>query len=399
MRRASHTTAEATLLRLAEGLKERTAPECPHFGSCGGCQLQHLPYEAQVAAKRAMLLHVLNAAGIADVPSLTVHTASAWHYRNRIRMRIEGNAIGYSRRESNEFLAIEACPIASPLLIRAAMHMRDAVRETRAAWPEGAVGFELFTDADDHRLQISLHLEATIAEVSRDAPAQFRALCDEVQRRVPELVGAGLLAAAPDPQQSRRVQATQRAEIARWGDAVLPYLVDGREYRVTRNAFFQVNRFLTAEMVHAVVAGRSGTLAFDLFAGAGLFSVPLTERFRQVVSVEVGEPAFNDLRWHLASAGPPHQAVHSTTEAFLQHEPRTPDLVVMDPPRAGVSLPALRSLTRLAPREIVYVSCDADTFARDAATLLKSGYTLEHLHLFDLFPQTFHTETCAVFRL
>lgn len=399
MGRAHGTSAESTLLRLAGDMQERASPACPHFGSCGGCQLQHLPYEAQVAAKQAMLLQVMNAAGVANVPALTVHTALPWHYRNRVRMRIEGPDVGYSRRESNAFLAVDTCPIASPLLVRAALQMRDAVRERRAMWPDGAVAFELFTDAEEQRLQLSLHLDATISEIGRDAPAQFRALCNEVQAHLPELIGGGLLAAAPDPQQSRRVQATQRVEIARWGESMLPYLVDGREYRVTRNAFFQVNRFLTAEMVHAVTGGRSGTLAFDLFAGAGLFSIPLTDRFQKVVSVEIGEPAFSDLRAHLASAGTSHQAVHSTAEAFLQRDMRTPDLVVLDPPRAGVSLPALRALARLAAPEIVYVSCDADTFARDAATLLKSGYTLDRLHLFDLFPQTFHTETCAVFRL
>ena len=399
MGRDLRNTPETILLAIAAGTVERVEPSCPHFGACGGCQLQHLPYAGQMTAKHAMLVDVLRAAGVSQVPEVQLHSANPWTYRNRIRLRIEGDDIGYSRQESNSFLPIDVCPIASPLLERMALHMRDSVRMRGAAWPAGAASFELFTDADERTVQLAIHLRDAVGAVDREAPTQFRALCEQVRRDMPQLMGAGLLAAAPDAQQSRRVQATQRVEIARWGSPMLTYAVGDVEYTVTRNAFFQVNRYLTADMVRVVAGQRTGRLAFDLYAGSGLFSVPLSQRFAEVVAVEIGEPAATDLALHLALRGSPHRAVRSTAQAFLEHETRRPDLVVMDPPRAGVSLPALRALRRLQPAEIVYVSCDAGTFARDARTLLESGYTLIALHLFDLFPQTVHTETIAVFRI
>ncbi|HEY9137307.1 MAG TPA: 23S rRNA (uracil(1939)-C(5))-methyltransferase RlmD [Terriglobus sp.] len=398
MRHASHIAPEEKLIAIAETMSQRVAPRCKHFGECGGCQLQDLSYEHQLIAKKAMLLDVLHAAGISSVSAIEVSSASPWEYRNRIRLRIQGNEIGYSRRASNEFLAIEECPISSPLLIRMALTMLDLARSGKASLPEGAAAMELFTDAEEQSVQISVHVDATVANVSRNAPAQLRTLCDVLSSEFPQLVGAGLSAAAPDTSQSKRVQATQRVEIARWGKPQLRYTVAGRAYDVTRTAFFQVNRFLTEEMVRLIVGHRSGRLAYDLFAGAGLFSVALAERFDLVVAVEIGEPAVSDLKAHLAALGANHRVVHATTQNFLECASQQPDLVVMDPPRAGVALPALRSLIRLRPAEIVYVSCDAGTFARDAKTLIEGGYAMVALHLLDLFPQTFHTETIAVFQ-
>ena len=397
MRYAAQIAPEQTLFSITEAMPQRISARCQHFGQCGGCQLQDIAYEDQLIAKQTMLLNVLHAAGISSTPTIELHSAEPWSYRNRIRLRIHDDNIGYSRRGSNDFLQIDECPIASPLLIRMALRMRDLVRAGKIQWPDGMVAMELFTDSEEHGVQLSTHTDATVTEVSRNAPAQLRLLCDTVRNEFPQLIGGGLSAAAPDKTQSKRVQATQRIEIARWGEPQLSYHVAGSTYQITRNAFFQVNRFLTSEMVKVVVDHRSGHLVLDLFAGAGLFSVPLAMRFDQEIAVEIGEPAVSDLTLHLA-AYPQHRVAHATVQEFLARSSVTPDLVVMDPPRAGVSLPALRSLLKIQPREIVYVSCDAGTFARDAKTLLEGGYTFAAFHFLDLFPQTFHTETIAVFR-
>ncbi|SEB56908.1 class I SAM-dependent RNA methyltransferase [Terriglobus roseus] len=399
-----HSSPESVLTAITSALEERTVPLCQHFGECGGCQLQHLPQASQLTAKQAMLLDVLKRAGVATLPEIQAHAAKPWHYRNRVRLRVDGNEIGYSRRASNEFLPIGMCPIASPLLLQMAMTARDLVRIGTVQWPTATSTIEFFCDSEERSVQLSLQLDATVGTVERDAPRHLRALCEALHARHPQLIGAGLsVGGTPDPKQTRRVQESIRVEIARWGSQQLTYSVRGRDYAITRNAFFQVNRFLTATMVDLVVGDRRGSLAFDLFAGAGLFSVPLTERFDQVIAVEIGEPAASDLAAHLRACGPQHQARRSTTRDFLQKEaPRIaqrPDLVLLDPPRAGLGAPTVNALARTGTREIVYVSCDAGTFARDARSLLESGYTLTTLHLLDLFPQTFHTETIAVFRL
>jgi 23S rRNA (uracil1939-C5)-methyltransferase len=144
---------------------------------------------------------------------------------------------------------------------------------------------------------------------------------------------------------------------------------------------------------------RSGALAWDLFAGVGLFSRMLARRFDAVTGVEASPVASADLLRALAKLGPQHRAVQSTTVDFLRRavlERDRPDLIVLDPPRAGAGEEVCRLLARLAPRHIVYLSCDPTTLARDLAVLTASGYTVSELHLIDLFPQTYHLETLAV---
>jgi 23S rRNA (uracil1939-C5)-methyltransferase len=374
-------------------------PRCQHFGVCGGCQLQHLSQETQLQRKLEAVRTRLTQAGV-TVPPMQTHSAAEYGYRNRIRLRIEAGRVGYSRFNSHEFLPIEECPIAAPLLWRAADTLQE-LAATTAAWPTASNEVELITNGEEAALQLLLHVDATVATLDRDAPRQFRAMCEALQQRLPQMAGGGLLVQGELASGSRRVQERQRVEVARWGAPGLIYSVNGTSYAVSRGAFFQVNRFLTGRMVELVTGDRSGRVAWDLFAGAGLFSLPLTERFTQVTAVEVGQPAAADLAAALRSAGPQHRAIAQPVLEFLKRASAAaalPDLIVMDPPRAGLGSGVVQSLIRMGAPEMVYVSCDATTFARDARALVDSRYTITDLHLLDLFPQTDHTETIAVFR-
>ena len=393
--------AEALVLSLAEAQPVRVEPRCRHFSQCGGCQLQHIPTDVQIKAKQNAVTSLLTRAGVPNLSAPLTHAAEPWEYRNRVRMRVEDSSVGYNRRGSNAFLPVEECPILSPLLWQAARTAQHMVHAGEARWPAGTEGFELFSNGDEAAIQMSVLLSSTVQTIDRDAPAALRTFAEALRARLPALTGAGLLArAAVDPALSRRVRESARVEVARWGSPKLLYSVRGMQYRVTRGAFFQVNRFLTDTMQSLVVDGRSGRVAWDLYAGAGLFSVPLSRQFQTVVAVEIGQPAAGDLQHALQESGARHRAVHSTVADFLQkqHAGTPPDLIVLDPPRAGLGVDTARLLARAGAAEIVYVSCDADTFARDARALVDSGYTLTLLHLLDLFPQTFHTETVAIFR-
>jgi 23S rRNA (uracil1939-C5)-methyltransferase len=162
-----------------------------------------------------------------------------------------------------------------------------------------------------------------------------------------------------------------------------------------------VNRFLIEELVELVTAERRGTLAWDLYAGVGLFSRRLAEHFGEVVAVEAGEPAAKDLQTMLAKMGPQHRAVKATVVEFLRDEVlqrERPELIVMDPPRAGLGAEVTTLLARMAVAEMVYISCDPVTLGRDLRAMVDSGYRIETMHLVDLFPQTFHLETVTVLR-
>jgi 23S rRNA (uracil1939-C5)-methyltransferase len=182
-----------------------------------------------------------------------------------------------------------------------------------------------------------------------------------------------------------------------FGPGFIEYKVAGVAYRVGHFSFFQVNNFLLEELVQEVVEREeTGRLALDLFAGVGLFSAPLANRFERVIAVEANPAAVRDLETN-ARGHSTIEARAADVERFLEKCKEKPDLVILDPPRAGMPRPALDRLARLAPSRITYVSCEPPTLARDLAVLTGKGYEISEIHLFDLFPQTFHME--AVVRL
>jgi 23S rRNA (uracil1939-C5)-methyltransferase len=181
-----------------------------------------------------------------------------------------------------------------------------------------------------------------------------------------------------------------------WGTEGLSYHVAEEKYWVSRGGFFQVNRWLLDELVRVVTAGRQGKVAWDLYAGVGLFSRVLARTFQQVVAVEA---AGGDLL--KSFKGPGKRAVEATTADFLRNavlQRERPELIVMDPPRAGVGAEVCNLLAVISAPEIVYVSCDPVTLARDIKTLAEVGYSVAELHMADMFPQTFHLESVVVLR-
>jgi 23S rRNA (uracil1939-C5)-methyltransferase len=380
-------------LRILEPSPERVTPPCPHFGVCGGCQLQHAAYPAQLDLKAAQLRGLL--AAIPSLPEIVIHPSPSLGYRNRIRLtlaQVEGVLrAGYIRHHSNAFLPIDECPIAAPILWRVAEAVLCLAPETPLL--RMADQLELFTDADETRLQLTLFLRAR----SSPAAAAFAAFCEALRVRIPELTGAGTALLPPGS-----VQHSRRMEVARpgaaWGAPGLSYSVGPLPYWVPRTAFFQANRFLLPELLALVADGRTGALAWDLYAGIGLFSRALAASFARVDAVEIAEPAFTAL----ASTGLGKvRAAKATTLHFLRAavvQRERPSLIVLDPPRAGAGAEVSALLDRIAAPTVVYVSCGPQALAADLAALTDSGYSVEEMHLFDLFPQTHHIEAVAVLR-
>ncbi len=173
----------------------------------------------------------------------------------------------------------------------------------------------------------------------------------------------------------------------------LDYPVGADRFRVSPHAFFQVNRFLIAPLIERALGDAAGESALDLYAGVGLFALPLARRFKQVTAVEAGSGAIRDLEVNAERTGLTVQREHKRVEDFMAAWKPTPDFVLADPPRAGLEKSVVANLNRLAPPRMTIVSCDPATLARDLAALTK--YRIERLTLIDLFPQTFHLETIA----
>ncbi|MDT7811651.1 MAG: rRNA (uracil1939-C5)-methyltransferase [Acidobacteriaceae bacterium] len=385
-----HAFGEASLVQIVTASEDRVAPRCAHFGQCGGCHYQHAAYPAQVQMKVAILQETLERAGLPALPAIQAHIGEPWAYRNRTRLRIEeleaSPRVGYNRRGSNEFLAIHECPISAPLVWRAAEALLQVAFEnsTPARLLRGAVEVEFFTTGDEEKLQMTLFV--------RKAQPGLNPLCERMQELVPELAGADISLLSSSSQ--RRVRRPHTLES--WGADGLNYHVAGENYWISRGGFFQVNRFLVDKLVRIVTAGRRGAVAWDLYAGVGLFSRALARTFQQVVAVEA---AANDLP--RSFKGPGKRAVETTTVEFLRSaviQRERPELIVMDPPRAGVGAEVCALLARISSPQIVYVSCDPVTLARDLKLLVAAGYDIAAIHMVDMFPQTFHLETVIILR-
>jgi 23S rRNA (uracil1939-C5)-methyltransferase len=366
----------------------RTTPTCPYFGTCGGCSYQHAVYAHQLDMKSAILRESLERAGNPDIPPIHALSGEHWRYRNRIRLHVQARpfALGYLERRSRRLLPIAECPIAASLLERAI----TLVTQLGASLDLASLAdeIEFFTNAAEDSLLISLLAK----KLAPNGSAQLNKVCAALKIELPELIGAGLFTS--QPKQPGKVAAT-------WGQSFLFYEAANFNYRVGIGSFFQVNRFLVDALVDLVTIDRKGRLAWDLYAGVGLFARALTTSFERVIAVESAPGSFEDLRGNLE--GTSHRTIQATTLDFLRkqkpsstknHTP--PDLVVVDPPRAGLGAESASLLAAIGPAEIVYVSCDPATLSRDLSTLLQSGYDLRTITMVDMFPQTFHLESVSV---
>ena len=368
--------ATAEIEELLEAATERIAPACPHFGSCGGCQYQHADYDAQLQIKTAVLRETLERGGIHMPDDISVLAGHPWGYRNRVRLAFDaqGNP-GYRGRRSHAVVPIRECPIAAPLLVKGALAAADVARSFAPALRPTELA--LFCDADETALLLTVFVAAP-------AKIRFDEFAAALQNRIPQLAGAELIL-----ETAHRPPRT----LAQWGATSIQYRAAGADYRVDHGAFFQVNRWLVDALVERVTSGQAGALAWDLFAGVGLFARQLARSFERVVAVESAPAAITALEANLG--GTTGGAIRASTLDFLRrnHKDARPDLVVVDPPRTGLGAEITASLAAIAPPGLVYVSCDPATLARDLRVLLATGYRVESIAMVDLFPQTFHLET------
>ncbi|MEP6961689.1 MAG: class I SAM-dependent RNA methyltransferase [Acidobacteriota bacterium] len=324
---------------------ERVQPPCPIFTRCGGCHYQHAPYEFQLARKVEILREQLKRVGkIEFAGEIPVISGPALGYRNRAQFHIENGRIGYLAAGSHTLVPVEGeCPISSPRLNQVLALLRERLSDPR--FPKFVKALEVFTNETD---------------------VQINAI--DAERPV-----------------ARRFYDWMESKVA------IEYATAHGDFRVSPKSFFQVNRFLVDRLTDAVLGDLTGETALDLYAGAGLFALPLAKRFASVTAVEAGGAAAHDLAFNSQRANAAVQADYSRVEDYLTSATVTPDFIVADPPRAGLGADVVRNLNRLAPPHIAIVSCDPATLARDLAAM--PNYKIDSLTLVDLFPQTFHMET------
>ncbi len=343
---------QARLLEITEPAAGRVAAPCPYFGQCGGCHYQHAAYDFQLEAKTGILREELRRVGKLEAPEeIAVVSGEPWGYRNRTQFHVQGRHIGFLEARSHKLCGVAACPVSSPAVNRALATLREMIADPR--WPRFVESLEIFTN--EEQVQLS------VLESRQPVARRFFDWCAE--------------------------------RIEGWAPGAIELTAGADRYRVSRHSFFQVNRHLAGELVQTALGDARGETALDLYAGVGLFAIPMARRFASVTAVESGSTAVQDLLFNAERAGVRVGTAQVDVGRYLERLDRTPDFVLLDPPRAGLGKAVTAHLVRIQPPRMAIVSCDPATLARDLAVLIGAGYRLDRLALVDLFPQTFHMES------
>jgi 23S rRNA (uracil1939-C5)-methyltransferase len=344
---------KGTRVQILQPSAERIEPRCEYFMACGGCHLQQAGYDFQLGQKQSILRETLRRiAGVDHSEDIAVIRGEPWAYRNRVQLHFKAGTCGFHKAGSHAIQGVSHCEISAPLLNEAIGKIRQAAKKQE--WPDFLRSLELFTNGAE--------IQVNVLESNRPVAARFFTWLKEL---IPA-VAAGAIA----------------------------YEAAGERFRISGGSFFQTNRFLIDPLVNEVLGEERGEEAVDLYAGVGLFTLPMAKRFRRVQGVERGGTALRDLEFNASTASLSNVTAHrALAEEFLQQMQAAPEWIVADPPRAGLGNELTTELLRLKPRRLTIVSCDPTTLARDLKKLLAGGFRIGRMALVDLFPQTYHFET------
>lgn len=365
--------AHGRAVKLLEKSPDRISPPCPYFSLCGGCHYQHLGYTQQLELKKDLVKDQLERLGkLTNLPEIPI-TASptAFAYRNQVQFHPAWRenaevpaSLGFKRASSDEVLPIGKC-----LLIPDEMN-------------------ELLP-------QIELEAGSAITRIAMRSDSEGEIM----------LVFEGESDEPPELSLDLPVSATYLSPSGRSlnlsGNDALVYRVLGKEFLVSPESFFQVNLPVAEEMVRhilALVEGKQNLSILELYSGVGLFTHFIAPHASQLTAIESSPSACFDFAGNLDEFEN-ISLYEGAVEVILPEivaQIKPIDLVVLDPPRAGLNAKARQALIDLAPKEIIYLSCDPSTLARDLRYFSEKGYILQSVHAFDMFPQTAHVECVAL---
>jgi 23S rRNA (uracil1939-C5)-methyltransferase len=374
--------AYGELIDIEKENENRISPRCrcKHFGQCGGCHYQHIPYDLQLEYKREIFIEQLRRMGGIEEPTVEkiISCDHEWHYRNTLQFHLtpNGNLAFMDTAQAHPF-KVEECHL--------------PMKGISKIWP--LLAFE--KENEINRVEIHQNEVGDILLKLKGNQAAIPAI--EITSSI------------------STVHTSSNDQVVIAGDDYLILSLLDKEFRVSAGSFFQTNFIGANALVDTVlemVEGLNGTL-MDLYCGVGLFSSFLANSFDHIVGIEVSKSACSDFAVNLDSyehislyEGTVERALPEidvspdcvvidpgTVERALPEIDVSPDCVVIDPPRKGINRFAIDALVEKKPPVIIYVSCNPSTLARDVKRLMRSGYLLERSVLVDMFPQTYHIES------
>ncbi|NIM05580.1 MAG: 23S rRNA (uracil(1939)-C(5))-methyltransferase RlmD [Armatimonadetes bacterium] len=393
----SKTYARGRLVSVEHPSPDRIQARCPHFGECGGCDLQHIYYPAQLAQKALLVKETLRRiGGISEVEvSPAPGMEEPWAYRNKAEYfagrDAEGRVfLGFLQRNSHQVVPISGCAVQHPLNEK----VRRSVSELMNLHAQGAREKDSLVKVIS---RVSFAAErACVTLVTMGRHPFVETLADALMEEIPEVSGV-----CCSQTRSRRAVRHSPAEIV----AGSPYLVENIKewsFRISPDSFFQVNPRQTAVLTE-VVGRFAGVGEEDIliegYSGVGTLLIPLAATARMATGIEESESALSDAnanvrRNHLENTRIYKGKVENILPRFAARKWHS-GAVVLDPPRRGCGKAVVAAAAKLGPRSLVFVSCDPATLARDLQFVASVGYATKAVQLVDMFPHTSHIEAVA----
>ena len=336
----------AKVVEVTKASPDRIVAPCPYYGTCTGCQWQHVSYQAQLSAKQDRVIDSLFRVGGFINPNVfpVVPSPDQFGYRNHARFTIkEEGSLGFVHRETHRFVKIDNCMLMHQGINQILGDLQGHCAETTQ------LSIRAGEDTGDYLVQPTLK--------STDIPI------DTGQKHYKDSI-------------------------------------HGIEFRVASPSFFQVNNKQASNMALVVknALNLTGTeVLLDAYAGVGTFAILLAPYARKVIAIEESAAAVADAKIN-AEHMDNIEFILGKTEEVLGDLDNVPDAVVLDPPRAGCQSGAIDSLIHLSPENVVYVSCDPDTLARDLKMLCRGSYAIDSIQPIDMFPQTHHVENIVILK-
>jgi len=361
----------ASVLKLLTSSPDRINPECEYFGNCGGCHLQHIPYDLQVKLKKSVLSDCLKRIGKIDTElSGPLIPDSPWNYRLRAQFKISGNNIGLYRGKTREVVNIASCPLMTQEINRYYQKARDIISLNRTIR--------------------ELHIVSGDSTVALVRLSAGQGTAPDLEQLAVQFIEKGF---------SGLIMENVNRERFGYGRTYATLDISGLTYSVSPSCFSQSNWKLNVQLIDHiknVLSPLSGREILDLYAGSGNFSLPLAEADR-VVAIEENKPSIENGNRSIDINGIENISfIRSSAENYITDDQF--DIVITDPPRSGLKDKVINNLLSMMPARIVYVSCNPTTLARDLKKLVKK-YDIESVRLVDLFPQTYHIESLVFLTL
>ncbi len=392
----------AQLLSVLTPSAHRVEPDCPYFPRCGGCALRHMDYEQELALKQAHVQSCLTRIGGQTISALPITGAAQTDgYRNKIQFPVQeqdGRPVaGFFSGKTHRVIPVRHCRIQPDCA--------DAIRGAVLAWME-----QYHIRAYDEQTHTGYirHIYIRFGAESGQILVCIVANCAQLPKKK-QLVTA-LLAAepgittivfSPNTKKGNTVLGTEFHPL--YGDGTITDTLCGLQFRLSAPAFYQVNHAQAERLYEKAVqlAGLTGNeTVLDLYCGTGTITLCLARHAKKAIGVEIVPQAIEDAKFNAAQNGMENAeffCMDAGQAAKMLADRRTrPDVIVVDPPRKGVSADVIEAIGAMAPQRVVYVSCDPATLARDLKLLTAAGYTLQTVEAFDLFPRCAHVETVVL---